>query len=55
MTDELEHIATLIERSKNHAQRVEKLEANFRWVVLTIGALFISKAFDFYTASGFVQ
>jgi len=50
MTDDNDkvEIAKLNERSTNHKDRIEKLEDNQKWGVMTILALLAKAAFDYF-------
>jgi hypothetical protein len=47
MGDEERLTAALEERSKNQAERIEKLETNQRWGIMTILGLIAKTAFDY--------
>lgn len=51
MSDDEKTLAKLEERSESQGQRIDKLEGNQRWGILTILGLLAKAAFD-YLASG---
>ena len=50
--DDKSMIAKLEERSENQGDRIEKLETNQKWGVLTILGLLAKAAFDYLTGGG---
>ena len=52
MSDDEKTLAKLEERSTQQADKIEKLENNQRWGVLTILGLVAKAAFDYMTGGG---
>lgn len=52
MTENDKLVSKLEERSENQAERIDKLEKNQLWGVLTILGLVLKQAFDFTTGGG---
>jgi hypothetical protein len=47
VSDDEKLVATLEERSKHQADRLEKLESNQKWGIMTILGLLAKTAFDY--------
>ena len=52
MSDEEKTLAKLEERSEQHADKIDKVENNQRWGILTILGLLAKAAFDYMTGGG---
>jgi len=52
VSDDDAKIAVLTERVDRHKERIEQLESNQKWGVLTILGLAAKAAFDFMTRAG---